>query len=459
MWPNMLAGIYKGCYAISVSWCSFFPPTSFSIVGAGSRWAKDLAFRDNSTDLAKSTWELDPRASMSFLQPDDTLCIMSSHATVNATPNWPSQPKYSAYRRLRTAWYCRREGARKVGGQRKGIIALRSRGMYILNGMVYTCGAASDYNNWAVIIKDDGWRWKSLHKNIPRHEKWTLPASGRNVTEESDPQYHGFSGNPNQTEFRYNQDMNSGNPIGLGVSPHAVHGSIVLTVQPRREKQHSVQPLEQERQSLPELDDSRKRDSLRRDWFIGGLRYASETRDSVISNVHRVGSAAMSARGSRRSILDPDLHVKGLDGLRIVDAAATSTVAEAFMVQITIHFAQTFHHVPHSHIALNCLVSGDDADKIFTVQIASNNDVSILKHQIKHVNPNRFANTDVPPIRLFKVSLAIANAEQARDPRNIEGAEELLPIAKISQVFQCPLERHIHIVVLPPPVCHPAFRR
>ncbi|TFK17365.1 hypothetical protein FA15DRAFT_710872, partial [Coprinopsis marcescibilis] len=104
-----------------------------------------------------------------------------------------------------------------------------------------------------------------------------------------------------------------------------------------------------------------------------------------------------------------------------------------------------------SHIALNCLVSGDDADKIFTVQIASNDDVSILKHQIKHVNPNRFANTDVPAIQLFKVSLAIANAEQARDPRKIEGAEQLSPNAKISQVFQRPLERHIHVVVLPPP--------
>ncbi|TFK17364.1 pyranose dehydrogenase [Coprinopsis marcescibilis] len=108
-----------------------------------------------------------------------------------------------------------------------------------VNGMVYTRGAASDYDDWAVITKDDGWRWKSLRKNIPRHEKWTLPVSGRNVTGEFDPQYHGFSGNvgvslpelghhvldrvgleainePNQTEFHYNQDMNSGNPIGLG---------------------------------------------------------------------------------------------------------------------------------------------------------------------------------------------------------------------------------------------------
>ncbi|TFK19284.1 hypothetical protein FA15DRAFT_697628 [Coprinopsis marcescibilis] len=105
-----------------------------------------------------------------------------------------------------------------------------------------------------------------------------------------------------------------------------------------------------------------------------------------------------------------------------------------------------------STIALRCLVSGDGKEKVFTVKIASNDDVSILKDMIKEKVP-LYAGIAAKDMQLFKVSLPVANAEQARDPGKIRGAEKLSsPIDEISDVFWYPQKGHIHVVVLAPPV-------
>ncbi|TFK19282.1 hypothetical protein FA15DRAFT_648623 [Coprinopsis marcescibilis] len=106
-----------------------------------------------------------------------------------------------------------------------------------------------------------------------------------------------------------------------------------------------------------------------------------------------------------------------------------------------------------SGITLHCLVSGDGADKIFPVDIASNDNVSILKDMIKEELAVLFKHIGAKDMQLFKVSLPAADAEQARDPGKIEGAEQLSsPIHEISEVFQVLDERHIHVIVVKPTV-------
>ncbi|KIJ47085.1 GMC oxidoreductase, partial [Sphaerobolus stellatus SS14] len=44
-------------------------------------------------------------------------------------------------------------------------------------------------------------------------------------------------------------------------------------------------------------------------------------RNSAGTTLHPVGTAAMSARGASYGVVDPDLRVKDISGLRIVDAS------------------------------------------------------------------------------------------------------------------------------------------
>ncbi|TFK19656.1 pyranose dehydrogenase [Coprinopsis marcescibilis] len=106
-----------------------------------------------------------------------------------------------------------------------------------LSDMIYTRGAADDYDRWAEVTGDQGWTWKELFPLIKRHERWVPPPGNRNVSGLYDPTVHGYSGNTRVSlpwggntqlddlclasanaqsdEFPFNIDQNSGFPIGL----------------------------------------------------------------------------------------------------------------------------------------------------------------------------------------------------------------------------------------------------
>ncbi|KAF5349565.1 hypothetical protein D9756_008826 [Leucocoprinus leucothites] len=105
------------------------------------------------------------------------------------------------------------------------------------NAMFYTRGSGDDYDRWAKVTGDTGWSWNALVPYFKKHERWSPPAEPRNTTGEFDPSVHGFKGMTLTSlpghlqaidnrviaaadelggDFKFNLDMNSGNPLGTG---------------------------------------------------------------------------------------------------------------------------------------------------------------------------------------------------------------------------------------------------
>ncbi|KAF8651128.1 hypothetical protein AX16_004874 [Volvariella volvacea WC 439] len=98
-----------------------------------------------------------------------------------------------------------------------------------MNYMLYTRGAAEDFDKYAEITGDPGWRWDNMEEYRLRNERLVSPADGRDMTGMYDPAVHGTSGalpvsmpgmplpldkklvnvlDELRDEFPFNQDMN-----------------------------------------------------------------------------------------------------------------------------------------------------------------------------------------------------------------------------------------------------------
>ncbi|KAJ7625892.1 hypothetical protein FB45DRAFT_1060499 [Roridomyces roridus] len=106
------------------------------------------------------------------------------------------------------------------------------------NGLAYTRGADSDWDRYATISGDSGWSWNSVLPYFKKAEQWTAPSDNHNTAGQYTPSVHGtsgpiqvslagytwseFQGHVLQTtkelpnEFPFNQDPNSGKPLGIG---------------------------------------------------------------------------------------------------------------------------------------------------------------------------------------------------------------------------------------------------
>ncbi|CCM06044.1 uncharacterized protein FIBRA_08290 [Fibroporia radiculosa] len=112
-----------------------------------------------------------------------------------------------------------------------------------INYMIWNRGSVDDWNRYAEYTGDNGWSWDEIFPYMLKSEDLVPPSDHHNTAGEIIPALHGSSGpvqislagyptyidgrviNTTQelhSEFPYNEDMNSGFPIGVGWNPNSV---------------------------------------------------------------------------------------------------------------------------------------------------------------------------------------------------------------------------------------------
>ncbi|KAG6839673.1 hypothetical protein C0991_000317 [Blastosporella zonata] len=166
---------------------------------------------------------------------DGVLAATIPFLCATLTPNTPYDWNYTTTPQLGL-------GGRSVSYPRGHILG----GCSSVNYMMYTRGSAEDYDEFAKISGDSGWSWNALQPYFKKNEKWTAPADNHNTTGQFNPNVHSFtginsvslSGFPtaidgriiNTTtqlgpDYKFNLDMNSGRPLGIGWVQLTVDGA------------------------------------------------------------------------------------------------------------------------------------------------------------------------------------------------------------------------------------------
>ena len=102
-------------------------------------------------------------------------------------------------------------------------------------------------------------------------------------------------------------------------------------------------------------------------------------------------------------------------------------------------------------LSLNCIILGDKHDRVFTVEVPKNKNVSILKKLIKEEKASRLKGVDASDLDLWKVSLPVDTVTQKLTVDDIETCRKLRSVEKISSTFGEALEdEHVHILVEAP---------
>ena len=125
------------------------------------------------------------------------------------------------------------------------IVYERGRGLggsTLLNYGVYLYGSREDYNRWADAVGDETWRWENTQESFKQIENYDFSRAITSYPEfaKPRPQDHGTSGQVKVclppslergtvemmaafmgTEDTVNLDLNSGNPVGIGILPNS----------------------------------------------------------------------------------------------------------------------------------------------------------------------------------------------------------------------------------------------
>jgi len=148
-----------------------------------------------------------------------------------------------------TKWTWNYTTVPQIGFNQRSIPYPRGRvlgGSSSINFMVYTRGSIDDFNRFASFTGDEGWSWNSLQNFMLKVEKFVPSADNHSLVGQFDPAIHGFNGNIEisirgsetaidnmviattqelASEFPFNLDMNSGNPLGVGWTQSSIGDS------------------------------------------------------------------------------------------------------------------------------------------------------------------------------------------------------------------------------------------
>ena len=101
--------------------------------------------------------------------------------------------------------------------------------------------------------------------------------------------------------------------------------------------------------------------------------------------------------------------------------------------------------------SLNCFVLGSDSSEIFTVEISTSKNVSILKDLIKAKQSPRLEHVVASALILFQVLLPVDTVTPELTVEDIEPCQNLHAVKKISSISgEGLVDEHVHILVQAP---------
>ena len=102
-------------------------------------------------------------------------------------------------------------------------------------------------------------------------------------------------------------------------------------------------------------------------------------------------------------------------------------------------------------LSLNCLVISDKPDRIFTVEIPKNKNISILKKLIKEEKARHFEHVDASDLDLWQVSFPIDDLETELGNINLAGYLKLSPPSKkLATFFTDVADDCLHVIAKAP---------
>ncbi|PQE17554.1 hypothetical protein CJF30_00009567 [Rutstroemia sp. NJR-2017a BBW] len=206
----------------------------FIIVGAGPSGLA-LATRLSATASAPRVLLLEaggPNTDAAYLVPSERFTLFASEPSLN--------------------WGYKTEPQRQLKGQE--IDYSRGRGVGGSTAINFSCwvvGGADDYDFWAEKVNDDAWSWKNVKERLKKIEAYhdEIPDEYREWVNPK-PEDHGTTGPlplsyaptweknlpdvfraAQQTSLPLNPDINSGNPIGMGMGASTMYSGLRTTAQ------------------------------------------------------------------------------------------------------------------------------------------------------------------------------------------------------------------------------------